>query len=409
MASGSITLRSVAALKPGHTIWDGGHNEAVKGFGARRQKGVPVYVLKFRILGRQRFLTIGRHGSPWTPEQARREARRLLGEVASGKDPQTEKATARERAADTLVEIAKKYLTVAKATQKPRSYLETERHLHQNWKPLHTVSVFDISRRQVAARLTQLQSERGPVAAARARAALSAMFNWAIREGWEIEVNPVFGTNKPAEPPARERVLSGNELREIWTSCSEDDYGRIVKLLILTGQRREEVGGMRFSELDSSRTTWTIPSSRTKNRREHLVPLSAGARDIVPAQGGNGEFCFGEGPRRAGDTLRGFSGWSKAKRLLDDRILEKRRICDPRAVPLEWRLHDLRRTCATVMADRLGILPHVIEAILNHVSGHKAGVAGVYNRAKYITTARDALSLWAEYLRQTVAPEKAAL
>src|SRR5215475_8313283 len=106
MALRVITVRTVRALKPGATIWDAGHREAVKGFGVRRQRGDPVYVIKYRVFGRQRFLTIGPHGSPWTPDRARREARRLLGLVADGKDPQAEKIEARANAADTLGRVA---------------------------------------------------------------------------------------------------------------------------------------------------------------------------------------------------------------------------------------------------------------------------------------------------------------
>ncbi len=156
---------------------------------------------------------------------------------------------------------------------------------------------------------------------------------------------------------------------------------------------------MSFAELDHPRSKWTIPSYRTKNRREHIVPLSSSAREIVPSGPEARQFCFGAGPRRAGNIERGFSGWSKAKRLLDDRILQKRRAASREALPLEWRLHDLRRTCATVMADRLGVLPHIVEAILNHASGHKAGVAGVYNRAKYLEVAQNALEKWDQHLQ----------
>jgi hypothetical protein len=106
MALRGIAVRTVQALKPGETIWDAGHREAVKGFGARRQRGDPVYVIKYRVFGRQRFVTIGRHGSPWTPDKARREAKRLLGLVADGKDPQAEKIEARAKAADTLESVA---------------------------------------------------------------------------------------------------------------------------------------------------------------------------------------------------------------------------------------------------------------------------------------------------------------
>jgi integrase len=394
MALRGIAVRTVQALKPGGTIWDAGHREAVKGFGVRRQRGDPVYVIKYRVFGRQRFVTIGRHGSPWTPDKARREAKRLLGLVAEGKDPQAEKIEARAKAADTLGRVADDYLKHAKKKQKPRSYAETERHLLTNWKPLHSVSVFYLRRRQVAARLAEIETERGRVTAARARAALSAMFNWAIREGFDIAANPVLGTNRPPEPKSRERVLADRELAEIWRGCRDDDYGRIIKLLMLTGQRRNEVGGMRWSEIDGD--TWTIPGTRTKNHREHVVPLPDFALALIDGspRRTNCDYVFGDGPRRKGDDHRGFSGWSKAKAALDERIVGMRR----KTTKLDWRLHDLRRTAATVMADRLGVLPHIVEVILNHLGGHRAGVAGIYNRAKYEAEVRKALHGWAEHV-----------
>jgi integrase len=399
MAQRGITVRTVEALNSGETIWDAGHKEAVKGFGVRRQKEDAAYVIKYRVIGRQRFVTIGRHGSPWTPDMARREAKRLLGLVATGRDPQQEKIEARDRAADTLGKIADDYLVHAKKKQKPRTYAETERHLKIHWKPLRSVSIFHLRRRQVAARLTQIETANGAVAAARARSALSAMFNWAIREGLDIVGNPVFGTNRPTEPRPRERVLTDGELGEIWASCRDDDHGRIIKLLILTGQRRDEVGGMRWSEVDLDQKRWIIPGPRTKNHREHVLPLADAVIKIIKASPARRDFAFGDGPRRRGGRQRGFSGWSKSKSALDGRILDARRKHDPKAAPLpEWRLHDLRRTAATVMADRLGVMPHVVEAILNHVSGHRAGVAGVYNRAKYEAEMRAALDRWAGHL-----------
>src|ERR1700730_2982366 len=406
MALRGIAIRTVQALKPGETIWDAGHREAVKGFGVRRQRGDPVYVIKYRVFGRQRFVTIGRHGSPWTPDKARREAKRLLGLVADGKDPQAEKIEARAKAADTLGSVADDYLNHAKKKQKTRSYAETERLLLTNWKPLHPVSVFHLRRRQVAARLAEIETERGRVTAARARAALSAMFNWAIREGFDIAANPVFGTNRPAEPKSRERVLADAELAEIWHGCRDDDYGRIIKLLMLTGQRRDEVGGMRWTEIDGR--IWTIPAARTKNHREHVVPLPDFALALIaasPRRTGR-DYVFGNGPRRKGDGERGFSGWSKAKTALEKRIVESRKSAannhsseqnKVKRLP-DWRLHDLRRTASTIMADRLGVLPHIVEAILNHVSGHRSGVAGVYNRAQYEGEMRQALQRWSDHV-----------
>jgi integrase len=182
-------------------------------------------------------------------------------------------------------------------------------------------------------------------------------------------------------------------LRSIWQAAANGDYGNIVRLLMLTGQRREEVGGMLWSELDLSGARWRIAPSRTKNGLEHEVPLSDAAVEILKSRTrrDNRDLVFGtgEGP---------FQGWSNAKAGLDERILEAiRKDLGPKATLKPWRLHDIRRTVATRMAD-LGVLPHVIEAVLNHISGHKAGVAGVYNRAAYADEKRAALMLWANHV-----------
>jgi integrase len=132
-----------------------------------------------------------------------------------------------------------------------------------------------------------------------------------------------------------------------------------VRLLILTGQRREEIGRLRWSEITEA--TIRLPPERTKNKRQHEIPLAPQAQAIIKRQSRQGEFVFGKA---------GFTQWTDAKAALDRRV-----ALEP------WRLHDLRRTCATGMAE-LGVLPHLIEAVLNHVSGHKAGIAGVYNRAR---------------------------
>jgi integrase len=301
MAVSSITIRAVQALKPGETIWDADHREAVRGFGVRRQRDQATYVLKYRVFGRQRFVTIGPHGAPWTPELARKEAKRLLGLVANGKDPADEKAKARLQAADTLLAIADQYLRNAKQRLKPRTYSEIERYLLVSWKPLHPVSVFQITRRHISARIADIASAHGTVSAARARTALSSMFNWAIREGLDIAANPVLGTNRPTQPASRERVLTETELSAIWHACGDDDYGRIVRLLLLTAQRRDEVGSMQWAELDTFSGLWTLPSARTKNHREHSLPLMPAALTLLPHRRNGRDFLFGDGPRRSGD------------------------------------------------------------------------------------------------------------
>ena len=185
--------------------------------------------------------------------------------------------------------------------------------------------------------------------------------------------------------------MSDAETAAIWLGAPDNDYGRIIRLLMLTACRRDEIGGLRWSEIDLEARTITLPGTRTKNRQDHVIPLS----DLLSR-------CF-EGKLRRADRdhvfgLRegGFSGWSKSKGTLDRTLKVK-----------AWRLHDLRRTAATRMAD-LGAQPHVIEAVLNHISGHKAGVAGTYNRATYEKEKRDALNLWATHLKVAVAQASGA-
>ena len=220
--------------------------------------------------------------------------------------------------------------------------------------------------------LGEIAAERGPFAANRARTTLSGLFSWAMKEGL-VDANPVLGTNRQANGGARTRAHDA-ELVAIWNACRDDDHGRIVRLLILTAQRRDEVGGMTRSEIgDLAARKWSLPSERTKNGRAHDVPLSDLTLAISRGLGHPGreerELIFGDGARARGGADRGYSGWSKAKAQIDQRIPAKAKVA-PRT------LHDLSRSAATRMAD-LGVLPHVVEAVLNHVSGSKAGVAGL--------------------------------
>jgi integrase len=356
----AITIRSVKALAQGETIWD----TSVKGFGARRQLNAVSYVLKYRHQGKQRFVTLGRHGA-LTPDEARKKAKRLLGSVAGGVDPIAPKA-------ETLGAVANEYLQVAAKVLRHNTYRGTKRYLQDCWKAYHSMPIAAMKRRDVAKGLADIEAKYGPFIALRARAALSTMFNWAIRQGYELPANPVQGTNRTILK-SRERVLTNPELASIWRQCGDDDFGRIVKLLILTGQRRDEVGRMTWGEIDLDKKLWVIPGTRTKNHREHILPLTDAALALLPER--RRDYVFGNGI--------GFSNWSRAQR----------RITGVAA----WRLHDLRRTAVTMMAE-LGILPHIIEAIVNHVSGHRAGVAGIYNKAKYLDEMRIALEKWSSHV-----------
>lgn len=404
---GKITKTAVENLQPGELLWDADHREVVKGFGARRQRRDVFYLVRYRLLGQQRFLSIGRHGSPWTPDAARIEAKRLLGLVAAKNDPAGEKTKARRPEA--FEAEVKRYLEYKKVLMKPRSYAEIERHLINHATPLHRSTLIEIDRRTVATRLAEVETASGPIARNRVRSSLSAFFAWAVKEGLRDD-NPVTGTGKAEEGGSRERVLTQNELAEVWAASGADQFGDIVRLLILTGQRREEIGSLRWSELDFDRDLIVLPPARTKNKRLHELPMSNAARTILERQphrknddGVPRDLMFGRGHG-------GFSGWSDCKAALDERMLDIRRQSNPKAKPLPvWRLHDLRLTAATMMADKLGVLPHIIEAILNHVSGHRAGVAGAYNRAKYEAQMREALQRWSEHITALRVPQAVEL
>jgi integrase len=246
------------------------------------------------------------------------------------------------------------------------------------------------------------------VASNRARAALSACYAWAIGQGL-VDANPVVGTSRVGVERERERVLTSGEIAAIWPHLGEEDHARIVKLLLLTGQRRGEVAGMTWGELNQDRELWSLPAARTKNALPHDVPLSTQSRSVlraVPVRADR-DLLFGEGTGP-------FSGWSQSKKRLDRRIARARaetrlgRRLKPDEQPGSgdflppWTLHDLRRTAVTGM-NELGIQPHIVEAVVNHVSGRaKAGVAGIYNRATYATEKRTALQTWADHLDEVL-------
>ncbi|HEY6701414.1 MAG TPA: tyrosine-type recombinase/integrase [Pseudolabrys sp.] len=282
------------------------------------------------------------------------------------------------------------YLEACQRALKPKTLIGYKGDLERLWKPLHKMALSAVSRPVIAAHLRVIAKESGPVSANRARGTLSSFFAWAIGEGLceDDAVNPVIGTNTFDTKP-RDRVLSNAELAAIWKAAPDNDYGRIVKLLLLTGQRRDEIGGLRWSEIDTNENLITLTGARTKNGIEHRVPLSGEAMEALQGITPHRDLVFGIGQD-------GYAGWSKGKTALDA-------ACGVKG----WTLHDLRRTAATGMAD-LGVLPHVIEAVLNHVSGHKAGVAGIYNRSTYANEKRAALDLWAGHLRVIVAQASGA-
>jgi integrase len=373
-------------------------DDEVPGFGVRlREGGSRKYVVHYRIGGNQRRYTIGTVGV-MKLEEARKRARKALVDVDDGKDPAAQKAEAKADAKQSFKSAVDDYLEVLKRRVaadelRPRSLVEIERHLLKHFKPLHKLVLSSINRATVATRLREIAKQSGPGAADRTRSNVSTFFGWAIGEGL-CESNPVDGTNRQAETAVRERslILDGekpnyDELVAVWKGAPDSEYGKIVRLLTLTLCRRDEIGSLEWAEIDKEARLIRLPGNRTKNGREHVVPLSEPAMAILESinvrEGRGLVFGSGEG---------GYSGWSKSKKEMDEDVELK----------MPWTLHDLRRTGRTGLGI-LGVAPHIAEAVLNHLPPK---LVRTYDRNAYEREKREALDLWAAHLMRLVSGGK---
>jgi integrase len=380
----------------------------IPGFGIRiRKGGSRNFVYSYRFGGKNRRLTLGTAAKEAFPD-IRRKVLELQAQVRLGRNPAGERDVSRAAAADTFKAIIARYLVelpkkVKKNKQRIRANTvsEIERYLLVVAESLHAKPITTITKRDIADLLSTTATKRGAVTANRLRSALSTAFVWAMGEG-VVETNPTVDTNVRGEV-ARDRTLvnpkTGNmdELTEVWRALDDSPFADIVRMLVLTGMRRTEVGGLRWSEIDDDLTLITIPKHRSKNGVEHLVPLTAAAREVLARQ-----------PRIAGHDCIfsarsniGFSGWDERKKELDAKLLEDRTALKMAPMAL-WTLHDLRRSVATGLAECCKVQPHVVEAVLNHQSGSRAGVAGTYNKAMYLKEKTEALAMWAEHLAAAV-------
>jgi integrase len=376
-------------LDPGETdrIW---FDDAVPGFGLRvRQTGARSWIFQYKIGRKTKRLVIGQ-ASAVKLGRAREIAGEHHARVRLGGDPATEKRVRVERASHTFGSLVEKYLGQQLTELRPGSYREIERHLERHAASLHGLPIDTIDKRTIADRLSGIEKNSGAVTANRVRASMSAMFVWGMKEGFAV-ANPVLFTNKRKESP-RERVLADAELRFIWQALGDNQYDAIIKLLMLTGQRANEIAALRWNEVDFARGVIALPGSRTKNSRPHEIPMAATVKQLLKSQPqiGDRELVFGRG---AGP----FSGFSRCKDALDKSIAE---LNDGKALA-PWVHHDLRRSAATGMAN-IGVQPHIIEAVLNHISGYKGGIAGIYNRAQYGPEKAQALARWDEHVASVV-------
>lgn len=289
-------------------FWDAG----CRGFGIRALKsGRRSWVFQYRDEhGRTRRIVLG-DVSAVSLEDAREAAHRTAASVAHGTNPSVERK--RKRAAGTVIEVIDAYLLHAKGCQRPRSYKETERHLRVHAAPLHYDRPETVRRRDIAVLLERLAKSSGPIAANRVRAALSAFWSWGLRAGLlEADTNPVAFTVRHPEK-TRERVFSDAELKAIWGATDDDgDYSRIVRLCLLTGCRREEIGRLRWDEIQDERIVFS--PGRMKGNLAHEIALLPMILAVLPSRPGRAEVCI------FGRRGTGFSGFSDSKEKLDTRI-----------------------------------------------------------------------------------------
>ena len=385
-------------------------DDELPGFGIRkfapnemRPNGFASYFVKFNVGRQQRRKTLGKvlRGNL---RAMRLEASTILAKARLGTDVVAEARAAAAKNTVTLGEVVPKYLEARVTELRPRSYSETKRYLERSWLSLHEHPIDAITRQQVVSVVDDVERDSGKVTADRARVALSGLFGWAIDRGY-LDSNPTLHIRSRAQNGARQRVLSEAEIVEVWKACDpEDDFGRIVRLLILTGQRRSEVGDLSWSEIDLDKRQIDLPAHRTKNARPHIVPLGDEALSILKGivREDGRDLVFGRG---AG----GFGGWGKAKTELCTQIAKAsaRAAHKAQGKPMAgWTLHDLRRSFVTHVSEHGLAQPHVVEAIVNHVSGYKGGVAGVYNRAAYAGEKRQALELWGAHVAALVEGRK---
>jgi integrase len=371
---------TLAQDRPEELYWDG----ALKGFGLRlhwSSKGrlLKCWLVQYRHEGKQRKRKIG--DALLSPEKARQRAMKYLTAVAEGNDPAAEKDA--QRSVLTFTQAVTQYLDLKKHEVRASSlrfstlYLTNEKY----FGALHRKPMNRITRSDISAAIDKITATGKIVTAKQAKTHLSAFMTWAMQRG-HLDQNPIIGSANPAPVERPDRAFKNGELAAIWSACGDDEYGKIVRLLMLTGCRRGEIGGLRWSEIDFDAGTMTIPGERTKNHRPLTLPLTPMMVEIINSV-----------PHRAardplfGERADGFTSFDN--RSLDDGIAEP------------WTLHVLRHSVVTGMAE-LGIEPHIIEAVVNHASGHKGGIAGRYNHATYAPHIKRALGIWSDHIASIV-------
>ncbi len=393
-----LTVTGVERVRPPAKGRDEHFDSVVPGLVLRiTENGHKSWSVYYRHNKKHQRLTLGAYPAVGL-DAARSRAGEIRSMVAEGTNPKfrlKEKQVERKKVEDSSIEaIGRQFIEeYCQPRLKPGTAKEYRRHIEKYAIPLWgSRPIVSVEKGEIVALLRHI-GKNAPVMANRVRATLHKFFDWA-EEADLVPANPVSKAKRLIKESdiARDRVLTDAEIYSIWAGLDRLGwpFGAIGKLLLLTGQRVGEVTGMEWSELNLEAAVWSLPKGRTKNKRPHEIPLSSQVVDMLENLPHlHDRFVFpASGSRKAIATA---SGFSKAKIRLDKL-----------SGVTDWRWHDARRTVATMMAENLGIDPHVIEAVLNHISGSKGGVAGIYNRALYTDRKSLALQAWANRLDEVV-------
>jgi integrase len=375
-----LTLNRIAGLKCPEAKRDMlVFDDEQRGLGVRvTAGGSKTYLAQYNWRGQKRRIPLG-NCSALSLATARDAVRSIMGDVAKGIDLATERKKAKAQESLTLSALLSDWQTLHLASKRPSYAAEAVRALRNAFPRCLVLPAANLSRPTVVKTLDSMARNGRSAMASRTAAYGKAAYGWAVKRG-TVSENP-FANLPVVATERRERVLTDDELAAVWCATRfPGPFNGIVRVLMLTGQRRDEVAGMTWAELSDDLSTWTIPASRAKNGATHIVPLNAAAQDLLRSLPRVNELVF--------PGLRGpFNGWSKAKTDLDER-----------SGVTNWRLHDLRRTMATGL-QRLGVRLEVTEQVLNHVSGSRAGIVGVYQRHDFASEKRAALEAWGNHVQ----------